>query len=140
VKIRFRFFDSPVELIGDADGHLAAVRVERTEIAARPGGSLAARSTGDFGTVPAELLFRSIGYTGVAVGDLPFDAERGVIRNVGGRVTDEDGTPLRGEYVTGSDQARPVGRDRHEQEGFTGHRRQAAGRRARGRSARTAAR
>ena len=33
--------------------------------------------------------------------DIPFDDRRGLIRNEGGRVFDEDGAPLRGEYVVG---------------------------------------
>jgi ferredoxin/flavodoxin---NADP+ reductase len=33
--------------------------------------------------------------------DIPFDDRRGVIRNEGGRVIDDHGVPLRGEYVVG---------------------------------------
>jgi ferredoxin--NADP+ reductase len=46
-------------------------------------------------------VFRSIGYTGQPVGDVPFDESRGLIRNQGGRVTDVDGVPLPGEYASG---------------------------------------
>jgi ferredoxin--NADP+ reductase len=43
---------------------------------------------------------RSIGYRGVALPGIPFDARRGLIRNQGGRVLDDAG-PCRGEYAVG---------------------------------------
>jgi ferredoxin--NADP+ reductase len=46
-------------------------------------------------------VLRSIGYRGRPVDDVPFDERRGLIRNEGGRVCDEDGRPHRGEYVVG---------------------------------------
>jgi ferredoxin--NADP+ reductase len=46
-------------------------------------------------------VFRSIGYTGQPVADVPFDERRGLIRNEGGRVIDADGAHLLGEYVSG---------------------------------------
>ncbi len=101
VTVRFRFLASPVELIGDVDGHVRAVRIENNAIAARDDGSLAARGTGTFEEIPAQLVFRSIGYTGVPVANIPFDERRGLIRNEGGRVIDVDGTPQLGEYVSG---------------------------------------
>ncbi|HTP21572.1 MAG TPA: FAD-dependent oxidoreductase [Solirubrobacteraceae bacterium] len=101
IVVRFRFLASPVELLGDSNGHVRAVRIERNAIVAREDGSLAARGTGAFEEVPAQLVFRSIGYTGEPVGDVPFDERRGLIRNEGGRVTDAAGTYQVGEYVSG---------------------------------------
>ncbi|HUO71343.1 MAG TPA: FAD-dependent oxidoreductase [Solirubrobacteraceae bacterium] len=101
ITVCFRFLASPVELLADENGHVRAVRIENNAIIARDGGSLAARGTGTFDEIPAQLVFRSIGYTGQPVGDVPFDERRGLIRNDGGRVTDTDGTPLAGEYVSG---------------------------------------
>jgi ferredoxin--NADP+ reductase len=101
ITVRFRFVASPVELLGDEHGHIRAVRIENNEIVARDDGSLAARGTGIFEDLPAQLVFRSIGYTGQPVGDIPFDERRGLISNDGGRVTDADGTHLVGEYVSG---------------------------------------
>ena len=46
-------------------------------------------------------MIRSIGYRGVPIGDVPFDERRGLIRNSGGRITQEDGTVARGQYVAG---------------------------------------
>jgi ferredoxin/flavodoxin---NADP+ reductase len=101
ITVRFRFLASPVELLGDETGHVRAVRIEQNAIVARDDGTLAARGTGVFEEIPAQLVFRSIGYTGQPVDDVPFDARRGLIRNEGGRVVDAGGTHLRGEYVSG---------------------------------------
>ena len=46
-------------------------------------------------------MFRSIGYRGQPVAGIPFDDQRGLIRNADGRVTDADGTHQLGEYVSG---------------------------------------
>jgi ferredoxin--NADP+ reductase len=99
--VRFRFLTSPLELLSDDHGHVAAVRVETNTISVRPDGEVAARGTGEVTVIPAELVLRSIGYVGQPVAGIPFDARRGLIRNDRGRVTDADGTRRTGEYVTG---------------------------------------
>ena len=101
ITVRFRFLASPAELLADENGHVRAVRIENNAIVARDDGSLAARGTGRFEELPAQLMFRSIGYTGHPVGNVPFDERRGLIRNDAGRVTDVDGTHQVGEYVSG---------------------------------------
>jgi ferredoxin--NADP+ reductase len=101
ITVRFRFLASPVELLDDENGRVRGVRVENNAIAARDDGSLGARGTGTFEEIPAQLVFRSIGYTGEPVGDVPFDERRGLIRNEAGRVTDAEGTHQVGEYVSG---------------------------------------
>src|SRR4051812_10216699 len=101
LTVRFRFLASPVELLGDDNGRVRGVRVERNAIVARDDGSLAARGTGAYDEIPAQLVFRSIGYTGKPIGDIPFDERRGLIHNEGGRVTHTDGTHHVGEYVSG---------------------------------------
>jgi ferredoxin--NADP+ reductase len=101
LTVHFHFLASPVELLGDENGHVRAVRIENNAIVARDDGSLAARGTGTFDEIPAQLVFRSIGYTGQPIGDVPFDERRGLIRNESGRVTDVDGNHQVGEYVSG---------------------------------------
>jgi len=97
-RIALRFLRSPAALHGGE-------RVERLDLMHNrlvPGhGGPRAEPTGEIETIPAGLVFRSVGYFGNPLGDLPFDARRGVIQNAGGRVTDADGTPLPGEYVVG---------------------------------------
>src|SRR3954447_24042145 len=101
ITVRFRFLASPVELLGDENGHVRGVRVENNAIVERDDGALVARGTGTFDEIPAQLVFRSIGYTGRPVDDIPFDERRSLIRNAGGRVTDPGGAHQRGEYVSG---------------------------------------
>jgi ferredoxin/flavodoxin---NADP+ reductase len=101
ITVHFRFLASPVELLADAEGRLRAVRIETNQIIARADGTLAARGTGSFQEIPAQLVFRSIGYTGQPIDNVPFDEQRGLIRNQAGRVTDADGTHQVGEYVAG---------------------------------------
>ena len=101
IIVRFHFLASPVELLGDDHGHVRAVRIENNAITAREDGSLAARGTGSYEEIPAQLVFRSIGYTGQPIADVPFDERRGLIRNKEGRVTDPEGRHHIGEYVSG---------------------------------------
>jgi ferredoxin--NADP+ reductase len=101
ITVRFRFLASPIELLGDENGHVRAVKIENNEIVARDDGSLGARGTATFEEIPAQLVFRSIGYRGQPVAGIPFDEQRGVILNAAGRVTDADGAQQLGEYVSG---------------------------------------
>ena len=101
ITVRFRFLASPIELLGDEEGHVRAVKIENNAIVAREDGSLGARGTGTFEEIPAQLVFRSIGYRGLPVAGIPFDERRGLILNAAGRVTDADGAQQLGEYVSG---------------------------------------
>ena len=64
-------------------------------------GSLRAVATGEEEVIDCGLVLRSIGYRGAPLPGVPFDERRGLIRNDGGRVLDDDGQPLPGEYVVG---------------------------------------
>ncbi len=101
LTVRFRFLASPLQLLANDAGHVRAVKIERNEIVARDDGFLAARGTGTYEEIPAQLVFRSIGYTGKPIADIPFDEQRGLIRNDGGRVIDPEGAHHAGEYVSG---------------------------------------
>jgi ferredoxin--NADP+ reductase len=105
-RIVLRFLLSPISLIPDEHGRLGAVELARNELVfdqtdpAHPG--LRASPTEERETIPAGLAFHAIGYRGIPLPDVPFDARRGVIPNNGGRVLDAaGGTPLRGEYAVG---------------------------------------
>ena len=101
IVVRFHYLASPLELLGDERGHVRAVRIEHNEIVAGKDGSLTARGTGETEELPAQLVFRSIGYRGEPLAGIPFDEQRGLIRNDGGRVIGDDGAHCVGEYVSG---------------------------------------
>ena len=68
-RVVLRFLTSPVEIVGD--GRVEGVVVERNELVQADDGSLKARSTGERETIPASLVFRSVGYRGVALDGRP---------------------------------------------------------------------
>jgi ferredoxin/flavodoxin---NADP+ reductase len=101
-RVVLRFLLSPVELLAGEDGALAAVALVRNELVQSSGGALRAQPTGESETIPAGLVFRAIGYRGVALPGVSFDERAAVILNEGGRVLDPDSrAPLPGEYVVG---------------------------------------
>ncbi|MCX4510562.1 FAD-dependent oxidoreductase [Streptomyces sp. NBC_01619] len=101
--IRLRFFLRPVELLAE-DGRVAAVRFERTV----PDGSGGVRGTGSYEEIEAQLVLRAVGYRGVPLDGLPFDADRGTVPHEAGRVLRE-GSPSPGEYVAGWIKRGPTG-------------------------------
>ena len=95
-RIELRFCRSPVEILGDGDGPVTGVRVVRNRLE-----NGRAVPTGEEEMIPCGLVVRSIGYRGRPLPGVPFDEHRGLIRNDGGRVCDEDGAPRVGEYAVG---------------------------------------
>ncbi len=101
-RLEIRFLVSPVEIEGDDRGRVRAVRIERNELFLDDRGNVKSRGTGRFETLPAGLLFRSVGYRGVPVAGVPFRDDWAVIPNEAGRVIDPaDGQPLLGQYAAG---------------------------------------
>jgi ferredoxin--NADP+ reductase len=101
-RVTLRFLRSPVALLGDGEhGAVTALQVVRNQIEPDGTGSPRAVPTGELEEIECGLVLRSIGYRGRPVDDVPFDERRGLIRNVGGRVCDEESRSHRGEYVVG---------------------------------------
>ena len=101
-RIILRFLRSPVAVLGEGDdGAVSGLRVVRNRIERSAGGGLRAVATDHFEEIECGLVLRSIGYRGRPVDDVPFDERRGLIRNIGGRVCDEESRSHRGEYVVG---------------------------------------
>ncbi|MEE9577905.1 MAG: NADP oxidoreductase, partial [Gemmatimonadota bacterium] len=105
----FRFLVSPVELLADGEGRVRGVRVERNRLVRAEDGSLRPRGTGEEEILEAGLVFRSVGYRGVPLPDVPFDERRGIIPNEAGRVVDPDSGVLLREYVSGWCKRGPTG-------------------------------
>ncbi|MER6417841.1 FAD-dependent oxidoreductase [Streptomyces sp. NPDC001137] len=102
-RIRLRFFLRPVELLADG-GRVGAVRFERTE----PDGQGGVTGTGRYEDIEAQLVLRSVGYRGVPLEGLPFDAASGTVPHLAGRVL-RAGVVAPGEYVAGWIKRGPTG-------------------------------
>lgn len=99
-RIHMRFLVSPVEIIGM--DHVEAIRVVRNELYLADDGSVRPRPTNQTEDIPVGLVFRSIGYLGVALPDVPFDIRKGIIPNAAGRVLDPAANrTVTGEYAVG---------------------------------------
>jgi ferredoxin/flavodoxin---NADP+ reductase len=79
-----RFCVSPVEIRGE--GRVEEIEIVHNELVADERGGVRAVPTERHETIPCGLVFRSVGYRGVALPDVPFDEELGVIPNDCGRV------------------------------------------------------
>lgn len=108
-RLVLQFLRSPVALEGDT-GSVRSVRVERNRLVPGEGGQLRSEGTGEFETVQAGLVLRSVGYRGLPLRDVPFDPHRALIPNVAGRVTEGPmGAVIHGEYVAGWIKRGPTG-------------------------------
>lgn len=100
-QLHIRFLLTPLEIIGTEGGRTAAIRLARNEPYLADDGSVQVRQTDDEEVLPVGLIFRSVGYRGLGLPELPFDERRGVIQNQGGRVVNDSGNALTGLYATG---------------------------------------
>ena len=107
-KVHLRLCVSPVEVLGEG-GRMNAVRIEKNKLAADDKGNVRPKGTGQFETLQAGLIFRSVGYNGVPIPGVPFDAKLGRIPNEAGRVVDEAKKPMAGKYVVGWAKRGPSG-------------------------------
>jgi ferredoxin--NADP+ reductase len=109
-RIHLRFLVSPVEIVTNEDGRITGVRVERNKLEADDTGYLNSVGTGEYETIPACMVLRSVGYRGLPLPDVPYDKRRGVIPNRAGRVYDpETDKTVPGEYVVGWAKRGPSG-------------------------------
>jgi ferredoxin--NADP+ reductase len=110
-RVILRFLLSPTELVGDGDG-VRTVVMAHNALTASDDGRLRAEPTGETEDIDAGLVMRAIGYRGIALPGVPFDARSATIPNEGGRVVALDGPPagapeaapsrvLPGEYAVG---------------------------------------
>ena len=109
-RLAIRFLVSPTALYGDGDGRLTAMQLVKNELYATDSGTLRPRTTDQFEELPADMVFRSVGYRGVPLPDVPFDERRGVIANAEGRVLETNGQEsLTGIYASGWIKRGPTG-------------------------------
>jgi len=92
--VTLRFLTSPVQIRGD--DRVRSVLVGRNRLIAGADGTNRAVDTGEREVIAAGLVLRAVGYRGVPLPGVPFDARAGVIPNRVGRVEGGDR-----EYVAG---------------------------------------
>lgn len=108
-RIHLRFLVSPHEIIGE-DGRVTAVQIEKNELLVQEDGTVVARGTGQFETIPAGLVLRAVGYRGLPLSGLPYDDRTGTLPNVAGRIIDPaTKQPVSGDYVVGWAKRGPTG-------------------------------
>jgi ferredoxin--NADP+ reductase len=105
-RLCFHFLKSPVELQGTERLGRVVFETNRLE---GPAFRQKARSTGKRIEFSCGLLFRSIGYQGVPLPGVPFDAGRGVFPNCEGRILADSETVRPGLYATGWIKRGPTG-------------------------------
>ena len=101
-RLHVRFLVSPVEILGNADGKVVGIRLVKNRLERDAKGRIRPVATGEFEEIPVGLVFRSVGYEGVPLPDVPFNPEWNVILNDRGRVLDaRTRKHIVGEYVGG---------------------------------------
>jgi ferredoxin--NADP+ reductase len=105
--VRLRFRVSPVALLGA--GKVEAVEVVKNRLEPDGKGSVRAGATEEREVIQAGLVFRSVGYRGVALPGTPFDESTGTMPNAEGRVLDEFAAPIPGLYAAGWIKRGPTG-------------------------------
>jgi len=100
-QIVVRFLQSPVEIIGT--DRVEAIKLVKNELYVNEKGVIRPRATEEFETIPVGLVFRSVGYRGVPLPDVPFYDRWGTIPNDHGRVMTalEGGEQVTGDYAVG---------------------------------------
>lgn len=101
LEIVFDFFAAPKAILGDENGNVTAVEVERTRLDTAENGGRAV-GTGEFYRIPASLVVACIGYQTSPIPGVPFDES-------GGRFANDEGRILPGLYCVGWARRGPSG-------------------------------
>lgn len=102
-RLHLHFYAQPFEITGS--DRVESFRYERTAPDAEGG----VGGTGEFRELPAQAIYRAVGYFGSPLADIPFDERRGVIPNREGQVLTDSDEQLYGVYTTGWIKRGPVG-------------------------------
>jgi ferredoxin--NADP+ reductase len=105
--VRLRFRVSPTAILGDE--RVEAIELVHNRLEPDAGGRVRAVPTEERETIGCGIVFRSVGYHGIALPGVPFDAATGTMPNAGGRVLDEHGQPIPGLYCAGWIKRGPTG-------------------------------
>jgi ferredoxin--NADP+ reductase len=105
--IRLRFRVSPIAILGD--DRVEGVEVVYNRLEADERGRVRAVPTDEREVIRCGIVFRSVGYHGVALPGVPFDETSGTVPNEGGRVLDGRGAVIPGLYCAGWIKRGPTG-------------------------------
>ena len=105
--VRIRFCVSPLAVRGQ--DRVEVVEIVRNRLETDERGRVRAVATGEHESIPAGIVFRSVGYLGVPISDVPFDEAAGTMPNADGRLLAGDGGVLRGVYCAGWIKRGPTG-------------------------------
>lgn len=101
-KLYIRFLVSPTELIGDANGQVSSMKLVKNVLYKTDAGTISPKATDQFEHLDTTLVFRSVGYAGLPLPEVPFNERWHVINNDKGRVIDTASKqPCVGEYTAG---------------------------------------
>ena len=106
-SVRLRFCASPVAIHGDE--RVEGIEVVRNRLEPDERGRVRAVPTDEREVIPCGIVFRSVGYHGVALPGTPFDEAAGTMPNAAGRVLDGTGSPIPGVYCAGWIKRGPTG-------------------------------
>jgi len=102
-RLSLRFWLRPEKIEGTE--RLSGLTVQRTRLDEQ--GRLT--GTGEYETIGAQMVFRSVGYQSVPLAGVPFDERSCTVPSADGRVLGPGGAPLPGEYVAGWLKRGPTG-------------------------------
>lgn len=107
--LSIRFLVSPTEIVADESGCVSELQLVKNKAVLNARGGIGVEATDAVETLPVGLVFRSVGYQGVPLADIPFDDDRSIIRNEKGRVVSDHGEVLPGLYCCGWIKRGPTG-------------------------------
>ena len=105
--VRLRFRVSPVAILGE--DRVEGIEIVRNRLEPDDHGRVRAVPIDEREVIPCGIVFRSVGYHGVALPGVPFDEGAGTMPNRDGRVLDEEGEPIPGLYCAGWIKRGPTG-------------------------------
>ncbi len=106
--LNIRFLVSPTEILGE-DGKVTAIKIVKNKLVQGDDGSIRPVATDEEEIIPVGLVFRSVGYLGRPLPDIPYNENRGTILNAQGRVVSADDAPVTGLYTAGWIKRGPTG-------------------------------
>ncbi len=105
--LTIRFLVSPTELLGGEK--VESLKLTKNEAYRSEDGSIRARATVIEEEIPVGLVFRSVGYRGAPLPEVPFHESWGTIENDKGRIQTKEGERLSGMYTAGWIKRGPTG-------------------------------